>query len=112
MSSSANARVTVVPTLLSDDKQWKRGMATWALEASKGKLNNTGTVTLTSGVAATTITDARIGISTFIGLMPKTANAAGALSTTYISSQSKGAATVTHANAATGDRTFTYAILG
>ena len=77
----------------------------------RGKLDCTGTVTLAAGATSTTITDSRIGIGSVLLLMPKTASAAAALATTYVT-PGDGAAVVTHANAPTLDRTFGVAILG
>jgi ketopantoate hydroxymethyltransferase len=75
------------------------------LNGSKGVT----TVTLTAGATSTVLTDARIGVLSFIGLMPTTANAAGALATTYVA-VTNGSATITHANTPTVDRTFTVLI--
>lgn len=114
MATSAASRISLVPGFLADDKAWKRGMAAWALEINQGHLNNTGTISLLSGTVETVLTDTRLGAFSFIGFMPTTANAAAELGggTLYVATQSDGAATITHANAATGDRTFRYAILG
>lgn len=73
--------------------------------------NNTGTVTLTASATTTTVTDTRASNTSIVVLMPTTANAAAALSTTYISS-TLGSFTLTHANNAQTDRTFNYAIIG
>ena len=77
-----------------------------------GRSNAFGTVTLTVSVTSTTLTDRRIGTDSVITLMPTTANAAGALATTYIGTVTAGSATITHANNAQADRTFSYAITG
>lgn len=100
------------PNFQLNDFEWKRKSAVWMLQAHQGHLGNVGLATLLSGTVTTVLTDARIGQASFIGLMPTTSNAAVELSTLFIASQSKGAATITHANAATGDRTFRYCILG
>lgn len=70
-----------------------------------GKRNATTSLTLAAGVTTTTLTDSRIGYFSVITLMPKTANAAGALAGLYIT-PGDGSAVVTHANTATLDRTF------
>ena len=70
----------------------------------------TGTVTLTANAASTTLTDDRITASSVILLMPTTANAAGAIATTYIGTTAIGSATITHANNAQADKTFKYTI--
>lgn len=111
MSVSAGTRTTVPPSFIEEDSEWKRKASSWMLEANQGHLNNVGTVTLLSGTVSTVVSDMRIGINSFIGLMPTTANAAGGLATTFILTTA-GTFTLTHANAATGDRTFRYTILG
>jgi len=80
----------------------------------KGKTNNTGTVTLTGSTALTTLSDPRIGVDSYIGFMPTTANAAAEKGngTLYVSSRGKQTANLTHANNAQSDRTFIYCIIG
>lgn len=77
-----------------------------------GKHEATGTVTLAAGGTTTTLTDKRIGGSTVLSLSPTTANAAGALATTYVATYSQGSCIITHANNAQTDRTFRYSIGG
>jgi hypothetical protein len=114
MATSAGTRISLPPPYLTDDAEWKRALGRWALEANQGHLANTGTVTLTANVASTTVTDARVGVGSFIGFMPTTASAATEFGagTLFVSTQGKQTFTITHVNAATADRTFRYAILG
>lgn len=79
-----------------------------------GRGNVTGEVTLTAGATSTTVTDNKFESGMAVVLQPKTANAAAALATTYITdaNKTKGAFTITHANAATLDRTFAYVRTG
>jgi len=92
---------------------------TWVLEAAAavnrhniGKFNVTLDVTLTANAGTTTVTDARISADCALVLSPKTTNAAAAIGTTYVSSQTSGSAVLTHANNAQTDKTFRLAILG
>lgn len=92
---------------------------TWITEASAainrhntGKFNCTLDVTLTANAATTTVRDSRISIDCALLLSPKTANAAAAIGTTYVSSQSSGSAVLTHTNDAQTDKIFRLAILG
>jgi hypothetical protein len=71
-----------------------------------GRRNTASTVTLTANTTTTTITDARLHPDSFIGLTPKTSNAAAAWATTYVSSRTTGSAVLTHANNAQTDRVF------
>lgn len=75
-----------------------------------GKMNVVASVTLTAGATTTTITDQRIGGSSFIGLSPTSATAA--IAPVYVSAKGKGTATLTHDNTADTDRTFDVVIFG
>jgi len=79
-----------------------------------GRPNVTGEVTLTANAASTTVTDNKFESGMVVLLQPKTANAAAALATTYITdaNKTKGAFTITHANNAQVDKTFAYVRLG
>lgn len=103
---------TPVPQVLSDEKEHRRKLATAINALQQGRLNALTEVTLTANSATTTLTDSRLSVDSFIGLMPTTANAAGALSTTYIDGQNKGTAIIHHANNAQMDRTFTILVIG
>lgn len=113
MAASAGSRLAP-STFLPDEKQHRRLIALWMREAHQGHLGNVGTVTLGTGVAATSVTDFRVGPNSFIGFMPTTANAAQELGagTLYVSSRSAEGYTIAHANSVTADRTFVYCILG
>ena len=80
----------------------------------KGKTNNTGTVTLTVSAATTILTDPRIGTDSVFLFMPTTANASAEIGagTMYISYRGDKTATITHANNAQADRTFSYTATG
>lgn len=114
MAVNAQTRVSLAPNYIEDDPEWKRKASLWMSEANQGHITNTGSVTLTSGVASTVLTDSRLGAFSCICFMPTTANAAAEIGngTLYVATQVDGAATITHANGATGDRTFRYCILG
>lgn len=79
-----------------------------------GKTNNTGSFTLTENVASTVVTDLRVGADSVILVSPTTANATTewAAGTMYVSSVGKQTFTVTHANNAQTDRTFSYVAIG
>ena len=87
----------------------------------QGKLNAVYRVanadfTLTANAASSTFTDARVAINSYLGFMPKTANAAAELGngTMYVlaANMNNGAWTITHANNAQTDRTFRVLIIG
>jgi hypothetical protein len=77
----------------------------------RGQLNGTMSVTLTAGATTTTVTDARISLSTVPLFVPTTANAAAALATLYVEPEA-GECTVHHANNAQTDRIFQVALIG
>jgi hypothetical protein len=78
----------------------------------RGRSNATGSVTFTASVTSTTITDPRISADSVILLVPQTANAAGAVATTYQGVTANGSAVIQHANTGTTDRTFRYVVCG
>lgn len=101
-----------VPTRWSDERDHRERTARAVNQILQGKTNNFGSVTLTANDTTTTLTDIRIGVNSVILLQPTTANAAGALATTYPGTPGDGTVTINHANAATVDRTFKYVITG
>lgn len=101
-----------VPTYLDDQAQWLRLIANAVNGMLQGKTLNIGTVTLTANSATTPLVDSRIGPKSFIGFMPTTSNAAGALSGLYVTARGDGTATLNHANNAQSDKTFTYTVIG
>ncbi len=78
----------------------------------KGRSNATGVVSLTAGQTTTVVSAPNCAADSVIQLTAKTANAAGALATTYVSAVANGSFTLTHANAGTTDRTFGWVALG
>lgn len=81
----------------------------------QGKLSATYPgFTLTANVAQTTLTDYRIGGSTVVLFVPKTANAAAEIAngTLILGEPVAGAVNVGHANNAQTDRTFDLVLIG
>ena len=78
----------------------------------EGKIRSIGTVTLTTSSVTTTLTNRRIGPSSFIGFMPTTSNAAAGLTALYVTGRGDGTCTLNHANNAQADRTYDYVVLG
>jgi hypothetical protein len=83
-------------------------------QVAAGRSNATGSVTLATGSATTTVTTSNCAAGSTPILTPTTANAATELGngTIYVSTVANGSFTITHANSATTGRTFLYAILG
>jgi hypothetical protein len=96
--------------------EWCKQLAKKINAVMDGKTNNTATITLTANSATTTVTfaEGRVGADTVLTFTPITANAAGALSGLYVSGRDVAAKTVTltHANTATNDRTFSCVLVG
>ena len=80
--------------------------------ALNGYTRNQGAVTLTANVTTTAVDNPLFESHQTVVLSPLTANAAGALSTTYISARTKGQFTLTHASTASTDRSFDYIFVG
>jgi hypothetical protein len=83
-------------------------------QLSQGRSNATGTFTLATGAASSTVTDQNCAAGSVVIPIPSTANAATELGngTMWLSATTNGSFTFTHANSATTGRTFRYAILG
>jgi hypothetical protein len=81
-------------------------------QLAAGRSNATGSVTLTAGATSTVVSADNCAPGSAVFLFPKTANAAAALSTTYVGTVAKQSFTITHANNAQTDRSFFYVCLG
>lgn len=79
-------------------------------ELAAGASNSLGEITLSAGTTTTLVTDNRATPDSHVSLCPLTVNAAAAIPTTYVSSRTQGAFTLSHSNAGTVDRTFSYRI--
>jgi len=94
-----------------DEQSWTR--ATTAIRSiAEGRSLAVGTVTLTANAATTVVSFTNCSVNSKIFLSPTTANAAGAVATTYVSAVGNGTFTLTHANNAQTDRTFGFVALG
>ena len=112
--ASATAYATVPIDWLGSQEEFTRKISEVVRGIMQGKINATGSVTLTANQATTTLNDLRLGPGSVINFMPTTANAAAEVGAggMYVSSRGKQTATITHANNAQVDRTFAYSILG
>lgn len=81
-------------------------------QIEQGRLNVGGTFNLTAGATKTTVKAMNCGENSQAVLTPRTANAAAALSTTYVSAVRNGEFDVTHADDAQIDRTFGFICIG
>jgi hypothetical protein len=81
-------------------------------QLEQGRLNVGGVCTLAVGATSTVVTAPNCGAGSQVQLTPKTANAAAALATAFVSAVANGSFTVTHASNAQTDRTFGYACFG
>lgn len=98
----------ILPTFGAD---W-RSVAEIVNGIMNGKTNNTGVLSLNTTGTLTTVIDARVSADSVILLSPRSANAAGELDHTYISSQDKGIFTVGHRNHGHDAVIFGYAVIG
>lgn len=77
----------------------------------KNRTVASGTVTLTANTTTTSVTNLAMARENHVFLSPLTANASAAWGTTYVSSRGQRTFTLTHANAVSTDRTFSYIIV-
>ena len=103
-----------LPVNWRDIGEMVRKLADTANQIMDGRSNATGTVTLTAAQATTAVSDRRVGTDSVISFMPTTANAAGEIGAggMYVGTVTAESFTITHANNAQADRTFTYSIQG
>lgn len=95
-----------------NETEHRRQMARMLNRINGGKFNATGTVTLRASQTTTTLTDSRIGATSWVGLMPTTLNAAFANQLFYIDTFVKGSCVIHHQSNAATDQTFTYLVIG
>lgn len=81
-------------------------------ELFQGRSNASGECTLAANATTTTVTASNCGDQSQVILFPKTANAAAALATTYVSAVNNGSFVITHANNAQTDKVFGYVAIG
>lgn len=81
-------------------------------ELFEGRSHAKGQCTLTASATTTVVQATNCGPASEIMLSPRTANAAAALATTYVSAVAPGQFTLTHASDSQTDRTYGYAIVG
>jgi len=77
----------------------------------EGRSNAVGTFTLAASATSTAVAAPTCAVGSVVLLMPKTANAAAALATTFVT-PANASFVVTHASAPTTDRTFGFVALG
>lgn len=82
------------------------------IQLVEGRNNASGRFTLTPGATTTIVAHPNCSIDCEPQFSPRTANAAAAVATTYVSAVEQGSFTVTHANAGSIDRTFGYLVMG
>lgn len=104
----------LAPLSMPVGSEHRRRIAEAANQAIRGKLNAQIDFTLAANAASSTMDDPRITPSSYIGLMPTTANAAAEIGagTLYVSARGDKTATITHANNAQTDRTYRVVIIG
>ena len=94
----------------------RRLLAEAVMEVMNGKINSTGSFTLTADVTTTTLTDARIGRNTVVQYFPITANAsaeigAGTIYQTHPNAAQE-KAVINHADNSQSDRDYVFVLLG
>lgn len=108
----ADNQFPTVPLSIPDTGQHLRLVSTSLNNTINGKLNSTGSITLTASSTTSTLTDARISGNSVILFMPTTNNGRTALNTLYVSARGDGSATLTHASSSNTDQNLSYCIIG
>jgi|TARA_R110001606_G_scaffold222083_1_gene369932 hypothetical protein len=108
----ADNQFPVVPISIPDHSLHLRLVSNSLNNTINGKLNSTGSLTLTASATTTTLTDERIGGNSVILFMPTTANANTAKANLYVSARGEKTATLTHASSGNTDQTFGYVVIG
>ena len=83
-------------------------------QLAQGRTNSVGTVTLRAGQTTTVVVANTCSTTSRVFLTPQTANAAAVMLTTFVTQANtlQGSFTITHANAASIDRTFGWDVRG
>ena len=103
----------IPPLYLAEVKEHLRQIAASVHQLFDGKVNATGTVTLTVDSLTTTLVDPRIGADTQVHLVASTDSAGGEVGVYQtLPNTTKGQATLNHGDSSTADRTFYYTLLG
>lgn len=95
-----------------NETEHRRQLARVVNRINGGKINVTGTVTLTPSDTATILTDPRIGYTSYVDIMPTTFNAAAAKQLYYIDTFKAGSCVIHHQSNAAVDQTFVYLVIG
>jgi len=90
---------------------WRR-LVDAVYQLVEGRHNAADRFTLTPGATTTTVNHPNCSKDCEPQFSARTANAAAALATTYISAVGQGSFTVTHLNSGVADRTFGYTVTG
>lgn len=81
-------------------------------QLEQGRLNTGGSCTLTALAASTVVKAQNCGAGSRVQLTARTANAAAAIATTYVSAVANGSFTITHASNSQTDKTFFFDCIG
>lgn len=97
-----------------EEKRHVRQLAQSCQSSAAGRTNNVLDVTVTANVAATTVTDSRIGVNTVAIAVPTTVNAEVALIWPYrdFSAPVNGSMSLIHTNSAPTDKTYKIILVG
>jgi len=108
------SKFPIPPSDLEDQKRLSRLQSQSIAGISNGRTNNVLDVTVTENVAATTVTDSRIGFNTVAIAVPTTVNAEAAAIWPYrdFTSPVNGSMSLIHTNDANTDKTYKIILVG
>lgn len=101
------------PTLANNESEVRK-IVEVVRNAMLGKLNCTGEFTLSTGATSTAVPDGRVGAGSLILLMPLTASANTAWTSSLVRVIDQGSSgfTVNHDSTSTSNRRFRYGVIG
>ena len=94
------------------DGLWALSIFDHIRSAFIGKVDDYTTITLAANTATTTVSDARIGVSSKLFFSPTTATAAAEMDNLYTASTSAGSAVLVHSNTADTDKILNMMVRG
>ena len=105
---------SVPPNDLEDQRKLNRQQSQAIAGLRNGRMNNVLDVTVTANLAATTVTDSRIGVNTVAVAIPTTVNAEAAAIWPYrdFTSPVNGSMSLIHTNDANTDKTYKVMLFG
>lgn len=112
MTFGASSVGAPVPHFQPGEKAHRLAISNWSIQVQQGKIPVVANVTLAANTVNTVVSDARVGLNSYVGLSPTTAKGASAQATCWISAFGKQTFTITHSSTGATTKSFRYCVLG